>query len=131
MWWALQDLYNLCLEVFAVLYLPRSRPVSGAGPAKCCQLRLDRQAFFSLKIFVATGADELSLLKPQRNQHIQNCFRWEWQPVWNAYSWISTIVTVANMLCFGCHSQVRTPLLDMDGEADGEADGKAETRWNR
>ena len=34
---------------------------------------------------------------------------------------------VANMLRFGCHSQVRTFQLDTDGEADGET----ETRWNR
>ena len=42
MWQAMQDLYNLCLEDFTVLYLPRSRPVDGACPARCCQLRLDR-----------------------------------------------------------------------------------------
>ena len=34
---------------------------------------------------------------------------------------------VANMLRFGCRSQVRTFQLDTDGEADGET----ETRWNR
>ena len=42
MWQAMQDLHNLCLEDFTVLYLPRSRPVDGACPARCCQLRLDR-----------------------------------------------------------------------------------------
>ncbi|KAN0069234.1 Protein of unknown function (DUF3435) domain containing protein [Elaphomyces granulatus] len=59
MWQALQDLYTLCVQDFTVLYLPKSRPVDGACPVKCCQLRMD------------------SLPKQQRNQHIQNCVRWE------------------------------------------------------
>lgn len=42
MWQALQDLHALCVQDFTVLYLPRSRPVDGACPTKCCQLRLDR-----------------------------------------------------------------------------------------
>ena len=42
MWQALQDLHSLCVQDFTVLYLPRSRPVDGACPTKCCQLRLDR-----------------------------------------------------------------------------------------
>lgn len=42
MWQALQDLHSLCVQDFTVLYLPRSRPVDGACPTKCCQLHLDR-----------------------------------------------------------------------------------------
>ena len=42
MWQALQDLYTLCVQDFTVLYLPKSRPVDGACPVKCCQLRMDR-----------------------------------------------------------------------------------------
>jgi len=42
MWQALQDLYNLCVQDFTVLYLPKSRPVDGAYPLKCCQLRMNR-----------------------------------------------------------------------------------------
>ena len=42
MWQALQDLYTLCVQDFTVLYLPKSRPVDGAYPVKCCQLRMDR-----------------------------------------------------------------------------------------
>ena len=42
------------------------------------------------------------------------------------------MISVANMLRFGCHSQVRTLQLDTageaDGETDGETDGKTETR---
>ena len=42
MWQALQDLHALCVQDFTVLYLPRSRPVDGACPVKCCQVQLDR-----------------------------------------------------------------------------------------
>ncbi|KAK5214871.1 hypothetical protein LTR96_011715 [Exophiala xenobiotica] len=42
MWQALQDLYTLCVQDFTVLYLPKSCPVDGACPVKCCQLRMDR-----------------------------------------------------------------------------------------
>ena len=45
MWRALQDVYNLCKHDFTVLYLPGSRPVDGACPVKCCQLRMDRCAY--------------------------------------------------------------------------------------
>ena len=44
---------------------------------------------------------------------------------------LSGVGLVANMLRFGCHSQVRTAQLNKDGDADGETDGKAETRRNR
>jgi hypothetical protein len=37
-WHAIQDLYTLCVQDYTVLYLPKSRPVDGACPAKCCQL---------------------------------------------------------------------------------------------
>ncbi|KAK5203076.1 hypothetical protein LTR47_011194 [Exophiala xenobiotica] len=43
MWQALQDLYTLCVQDFTVLYLPKSRPVDGACPVKCCQLRMDSE----------------------------------------------------------------------------------------
>ena len=42
MWQAVQDLHTLCIRDLTVLYLPRSRPVDGACPVKCCQLRMDR-----------------------------------------------------------------------------------------
>ena len=42
MWQALQDIHALCSQDFTVLYLPRSRPVDGACPVKCCQVQLDR-----------------------------------------------------------------------------------------
>jgi hypothetical protein len=42
MWRALQDIHSLCVQDFTVLYLPRSRPIDGACPVKCCQLRMDR-----------------------------------------------------------------------------------------
>ncbi|MCJ1474750.1 hypothetical protein MMC13_003410 [Lambiella insularis] len=58
-WHALQDVYNLCRHDFTVVYLPGSRPVDGACPVKCCQLRID------------------SLPKFQRNQHLQTCIRWD------------------------------------------------------
>ena len=42
MWCALQDVRSLCVQDFTILYLPRSRPVDGACPVKCCQIRMDR-----------------------------------------------------------------------------------------
>ena len=42
MWQSLQDLHALCVQDFTVLYLPRSRPVDGACPIKCCQLNIER-----------------------------------------------------------------------------------------
>ncbi|KAK5202942.1 hypothetical protein LTR41_011299 [Exophiala xenobiotica] len=43
MWKTMQDLYTLCMQDFTLLYLPKSRPVDGACPVKCCQLRMDSE----------------------------------------------------------------------------------------
>jgi hypothetical protein len=52
-WQAMQDLHALCVQDFTVLYLPRSRPVDGACPVKCCQMQLERLVFFT----TATSGD--------------------------------------------------------------------------
>ena len=56
MWRAMQDIHDLCVQDFTVLYLPRSRPVDGAYPTKCCQIHMDRSAFSSYKRHLSSFA---------------------------------------------------------------------------
>ena len=78
MWQALQDLHALCVQDFTVLYLPRSRPVDGACPVKCCQLQMERSVLRGIYMpLVRLLLKHISLPKSQRNHHIQSCVQWD------------------------------------------------------